>query len=123
MTSVEVAEKYIELLQRGDYDALLDLFSIGAFVDSPIYGLQQAPQFFNILKENTSESILKIHGIYEKKGANELALYFEYIWRLNDGSSAKFDVVDIMKFNEQNKIQYLQIIYDTKQVRPLLSEL
>lgn len=116
----EIAEKYIDFLRKSEIDKLIELFSEDAVIDSPIYGQMKASVFFKILKGDTSESILKIHGIFERNEDHEIALYFEYLWKLKNGASVTFDVVDIMKFNEKNKITFLKIIYDTVKARPLL---
>ena len=119
----EIAEKYIDFLQMGEVDQLIDLFSEDSVIDSPIYGHLDASVFFNRLKDDTSDSILKIHGIYERNDAREIALYFEYLWKLKNGKSVKFDVIDIMKFDDKNKITYLKIIYDTAKARAILKKI
>ncbi|NNC70243.1 MAG: nuclear transport factor 2 family protein [Flavobacteriaceae bacterium] len=118
----EIAETYIQLLQMSEIEQLIDLFSEDSVIDSPIYGHLDASVFFNRLKDDTSDSILKIHGIYERDDALEIALYFEYLWKLKNGKSVTFDVIDIMKFDEKNKITYLKIIYDTVKARSILKE-
>lgn len=121
-SKIEIAEKYIEFLHAGEIDAIISLFAPNAEVDSPLYGLMKAPEFFNMLKADTTESTLTTHGIFEKAASNEIALYFNYLWHLKNGTSVKFDVVDIMKFDDNTKITHLKIIYDTVKARPLLAQ-
>ena len=117
----EVAKKYIDHLQKGETDEIIRLFTTDAKVDSPLYGILNVSNFFSTLKNDTAESKLKTHGIFQKENSNEIALYFEYIWKLKNEATVKFDVVDIISFNKENKIVQLKIIYDTVKARPLLN--
>lgn len=118
-----VAERYMQLLEQGDMASVIQLFSVDGIVSSPIYGTQRAADFYRILAEDTTQSKLKLKGIFEEKEQLKLAVYFEYIWTLRSGKIVQFDVVDILEFDTRNKIQQLTIIYDTVISRQLVKEL
>jgi hypothetical protein len=119
----EVALKYIEFLEKGDFKNLLKLFSHSATVDSPVYGIKLAEEFYKILEKDTQSSELIIKGIFEDNQSNNIALYFNYKWTLIDEEYVEFDVVDIIELNNSNFITNLKIIYDTVKSRKLVHKL
>jgi predicted transposase YbfD/YdcC len=123
MTTTEIAKQYIEYLEKGDMDQLIKLFSKKGQVTSPIYGTKLASDFYAELKEDTFNSKLKLKGIFEKEASNEIAIHFNYKWILKNKSKVEFDVVDILEFDTNKKINHLQIIYDTLKSRVLVNTL
>ncbi|NND15866.1 MAG: SnoaL-like domain-containing protein [Eudoraea sp.] len=123
LSKKSIAKKYLDHLQSGDLEQLLDLFSENATVDSPIYGVQIALDFFHDLLTDTQSSELELLGIFEEEGGNNLALYFTYKWTLKNGEIVSFEVVDIMEFDASQKISTLKIIYDTVTARSLVKQL
>ena len=123
MTRKEIAEKYLEFLARGELHYVIALFSEEAIIHSPIYGTKRANAFYRTLGEDTALSALKLNGIFEEENTNRLALYFNYKWTLKNKKQLVFDVVDILKFDEGNKITELKIIYDTVNARAVIEAL
>lgn len=123
MTKKEISIHYLELLEKGAIEQLLFLFSDDAMVDSPIYGCMPAKQFYHELTNDTANSKLKLLGVFEEDDSNQIALYFNYQWTLKNNEIVNFDVVDIIEFDDQNKISKLKIIYDTVVARALVKQL
>lgn len=123
MTANEVSEKYIAYLEHGDVDSIIKLFTPNGIVDSPIYGIKKAEVFYNELKNDTSNSKLKLKGVFQNTNTNEFAIYFNYTWTLKNNEIVIFDVVDIIELNAENKIKTLKIIYDTVAARALVNKL
>ena len=123
MTKKEICTQYIELLEKGEIEQLLSLFNKDGMVDSPIYGKRKAADFYHDLTNDTSNSQLKLLGIFEENESNQVALYFNYQWTLKNNEIVNFDVVDIIEFDAQNKISKLKIIYDTVVARGLVKQL
>jgi hypothetical protein len=121
MSKKEIAKKYIEYLEQGNTEDIIDLFSTNGQVTSPIYGTKLASSFYNNLNEDTLNIKLIINGIFEEDSLNRIALYFEYNWTLKNKKNVTFDVVDIIEFNANNKITHLHIIYDTVKSRGFVS--
>jgi len=121
ITKREVALKYIELLEKGNIKDLLKLFSNKSIVESPIYGVLNATQFYNELRNDTQKSEIAIKGIFEENNSDKLALYFNYRWTLKNNDLVTFDVVDIMEFNNDNQISKIKIIYDTVKSREIVN--
>ena len=123
ITKKEIANKYIDFLEKGDMDNLLNLFSENGTVDSPVYGILNAKQFYTKLNNDTLLSELNLKGIFEENNSNKIALYFNFKWTLINNKQVDFDVVDIIEFNDLNQISHLKIIYDTVKSREVVNEL
>ena len=122
MDNIRIVRKYMEWLEKGDMQNIVALFSENGTVDSPLYGVKKASEFYKILSADTADSKLKLNGIFEEKTTGRIALYFNYNWILKNNKSVNFDVVDIIEFNENGKIESLKIIYDPTQSRKLFGE-
>lgn len=123
MTKEKVAKKYLECLEKNEIDKVIDLFTHDGIVDSPIYGVKSAQEFYYKLKDDTKASILVLKGIFNDEKNQNIALYFSYNWTLKSNEIVNFDVVDIIEFDVQNKIKTLKIIYDTVSARKLVDAL
>lgn len=123
MDKKEIANTYLEYLERGNIERLIALFAKNGIVDSPIYGIKKADEFYRELNDDTSNSELHLKGIFEQNESNDLAVYFTYKWTLKNNQKVEFDVVDIIEFDAENKIKKLKIIYDTVLARKLVASL
>jgi hypothetical protein len=123
MTKKEIANTYIHFLEKGDIENVISLFNQKGIVDSPLYGIKKATEFYHELSSDTTNSKLHLLGIFEEKDSNSIALYFTYKWTLKNNEKVEFDVVDIIEFDEHNKISKLKIIYDTVVARKLVEQL
>jgi len=119
----EIVIKYLELLEKGNIKNLLKLFSENCIVDSPVYGIRKAQQFYSDLNNDTLNSELHLKGIFEEKDSNRIAVYFNFKWTLINNKQVDFDVVDVIEFNDLNQITRLKIIYDTVKSRKVVKKL
>ena len=119
----EIAIKYLDYLDKGEIENIIKLFNENGVVDSPIYGIMKANEFYHKLKNDTSNSELHLKGIFEDNDSNKLALYFGYTWTLKNKEEVEFDVVDVIEFDSLNRINKLKIIYDTVLARTLVKQL
>ncbi|GAB5398591.1 MAG: hypothetical protein Aureis2KO_01760 [Aureisphaera sp.] len=119
-----ITSSYLEALRKGDLTAVIDLFSDEGIVISPIYGTMLATEFYERLFKDTQESTLTLKGIFQDIDQSyQFSIYFKYQWTLADGNKVSFDVVDVIKLNNENKITELTIIYDTSESRPAVAGL
>jgi len=123
MNKKEIAKEYIKHLENGNIGQVLALFNQNGMVDSPLYGIKKADEFYLELNSDTANSELSLLGIFEESDSNNLALYFTYKWTLKNNQIVEFDVVDIIEFDNQNRISKLKIIYDTVLARKLVEQL
>ncbi|SHI55666.1 nuclear transport factor 2 family protein [Algibacter luteus] len=123
MNKKEIAKDYITHLENGNIAQVIALFNQNGIVDSPLYGIKKADEFYLELNSDTSNSELSLLGVFEENNSNKLALYFTYKWTLKNNQRVEFDVVDIIEFDSQNKISKLKIIYDTVIARKFVEQL
>ena len=123
MDNKEIAKRYLDYLEKGNMQKVISLFSETGIVDSPIYGIKKADEFYGELNDDTSNSELTLIEIFEQSDSNNLALYFTYKWTLKNSQKVEFDVVDIIELDSNNKINKLKIIYDTVLARKLVDGL
>ena len=111
-----IIRRYLNELSDGNTNGIISLFSDNAKVKSPVYGIMLATEFYTKLAEDTSSSEIKLLQIYQSitdyEKSDEWAACFNYKWTLLDGILVDFDVVDLFKFNADNLITELRIIYD-----------
>ncbi len=119
----ETIKKYLEALQKSDYENLINLFASNSVIHSPLYGEIEAMKFYQDLFKDTNKSVITLKDIFTSEDGSKGAVNFLYDWTLSDGSPVSFDCVDIFKLNSDGKIQELTIIYDTSQTRPKFDKL
>lgn len=112
-----VIKSYLHALGLGSYPDVLSLFSENAKIISPLYGIQPASVFYKELLADTNSSRIELLDIFTNTKKRRGAVNFIYHWTMANGTITSFDCVDIIEFDEQNKITQLKIIYDTVQAR------
>ncbi|WP_298316078.1 nuclear transport factor 2 family protein [uncultured Aquimarina sp.] len=122
MTKEEVAKKYLFFLEKGEMKNVVDLFTQDGVVESPLYGVLSAEEFYKALSEDTNSSKLRYDGLFFEKNTNRISLLFDYVWELKNSKTVEFKVVDILELTPENKIKKLIIIYDTINARNLLGK-
>ncbi|MBT8206444.1 MAG: nuclear transport factor 2 family protein [Eudoraea sp.] len=119
----DLGVRYIEVLQEGNLQGILELFASDAQVVSPVYGRLDADKFYTSLLADTQSSQLQLHHSICDKEARKLAVYFTYHWTLKDDSQLIFDVVDILLLDNNNKIKGLTIVYDSRDTSKKIASL
>ena len=69
-----IANRYLKYLENGNIEQVIDLFHKNGIVESPIYGIKKAAEFYRELSNDTSDSELILKGIFEQNDTNDLAL-------------------------------------------------
>lgn len=110
-------EAYLQCLERGDYDTLMDIFTPDAMVESPLYGPRPAAEFYRELFADTSASKITPFDFFTNSGQRTGAVNFRYEWTLANGQEVAFDCVDVFSFTTDEKVRHMKIIYDTRSTR------
>jgi len=113
----KIIKKYLEALEKGNYENMMKLFSDGAVIISPLYGEIKAADFYKELFKDTSKSKITLLNIFKSDNKSIGAGHFRYDWILKDGTPTSFECVDIFEFSDNGKIKKLSIIYDTSNIR------
>jgi len=114
---------YLRELERGDVAAICALFAADAQIYSPFLDWMHPAPFFAKVNAASGESrITPIDICVSTSGARRATGYFVYDWGLKDGSTVKFDCVDVFEFDENGRIERMIIVYDTHPVRTTVGD-
>ena len=110
---------YVDALSRGDTGAILDLFAPSGTVESPLYGIRPALDFYRELAKDTQRSTLNLLAVYvDPHDPRKAAVHFRYRWDMKCGEIVTFSCVDLFEFTGPPlKVSKLTIVYDTHPVR------
>jgi ketosteroid isomerase-like protein len=115
--------QYLEALERGDTDAVCALFSPDAQIHSPFLGWMQPRPFFEKVVASSGQSrITPLDLCASVTGLPRMTAQFVYDWGLNDGSSVRFECVDVFDFRADGLIEKMVILYDTHPIRATVGD-
>jgi hypothetical protein len=115
-----MVDEYLAALETADTTRMLTLFADGAIVNSPLYGLMPAREFYPRLFQDTAQASLRLRSVLVGKtteGRPTVAFWFDFHWTLSDGALVQFTVVDVAELDQDGRILTLQILYDTAPLR------
>jgi hypothetical protein len=114
---------YLKELERGNVAGICTLFTPHAQVYSPFLGwMAPAPFFEKVVAASGQSTINPIDICASVDGHPRVAAYFVYDWALKDGSTAKFECVDIFEFGADGLIEKMIIVYDTYPIRSTVGD-
>ena len=109
---------YLQALEEGSYEDIIELFTDDAVINSPLYGNIKVLTFYKELFKDTTKSKITLLNIFTSKNNRDVgAAHFRYEWILKDGTPTFFECVDTFQFSDDGKIKHLTIIYDTYRIR------
>ncbi|KWD82969.1 nuclear transport factor 2 family protein [Burkholderia ubonensis] len=116
-------DAYLKALERGDTAAICALFTPDARIFSPFLGWMEPGPFFAKVESASGQSrITPIDICVSATGARRATGYFVYDWGLKDGSSVRFECVDVFEFDDSGLIERMVIVYDTHPVRSAVGD-
>jgi len=118
-------ERYLELVGRGDVDAVLALFADSISVEDPVgggpgthvEGRADVEAFFRKGFERSRPAPSRAGAVRTTAG-NEAAMPFVLRLTLR-GRCYEVDVVDVMTFDEAGKITSLRAFWNAAEMRPV----
>lgn len=114
---------YLQELERGNVAGICKLFTPHAQIHSPFLGwMEPAPFFEKVVAASGQSKISPIDICVSADGHRRVAAYFIYDWKLKDGSTAKFECVDIFEFDTNCLIEKMVIVYDTYPIRTTVGD-
>lgn len=116
-------QTYLKALERGDVKAICALFAPNAQIFSPFLGwMAPAPFFAKVVEASSESKITPIDICVSSLGMPRATGYFVYDWGLKDGTSARFECVDVFEFDENGAITKMTIVYDTYPIRSTVGD-
>lgn len=119
MTHSSLCRAYLDALNSADLKAVQSMFSPDGVVVSPLYGEQNAQDFYVDLFADTNLSETTLLNIFDvSEGGSSVALHFRYKWTLKSGKVVSFECVDVFELTcDRRQFKKLTIIYDTAPLR------
>ena len=121
----KLCKEYLQALNEGNLNNVLNLFTSDGVVISPLYGEMSAKQFYTDLFKDTNQSDTKLRNIFiSNMDETSVALHFQYKWTLKSGKIVEFECVDVFEITEdKTQFKRLKIIYDTSPLREDFNEI
>jgi ketosteroid isomerase-like protein len=123
MDAIALAREYLDAVEAGDADRLLDLFAADAVVRSPLYGELPAAEFFPRMLGDTARAELELLGAAAGAtvGGGRLAIWHSrFDWALAGGGDiVGADMVHVAELDADGRITVFTIVYDTAAARPV----
>lgn len=117
---MRLVDEYLAALETADVPRVLALFTGDATVNSPLYGVVPAREFYPRLFGDTAQSKLRLRSVMTGGTTDHrptVGFWFDFDWTLADGTPAPFTVVDVAELDEEQRITSLHILYDTAPLR------
>jgi SnoaL-like domain len=110
---------YLKALEAGDADKAAALFIPDGWVESPFLGRLPVRQYIKKVAAASKGTKLNVYDVLvSAEGHLRAVAYYQYDWRLNDGSRVAFDCADVFNFDPSSgHIQSIVLVYDTQPVR------
>ena len=117
---MQLVDEYLAAIETADAGRILALFTEHATVNSPLYGVIPAREFYPRLFSDTARSRLRLRSVMVGETSENrptVAFWFDFDWTLSDGTNAPFTVVDVTELDPDGRILRLHILYDTAPLR------
>ena len=114
-----LVHNYLRALEAGDANKAASQFIADGWVQSPFLGRMPVREFVKKVAETSSGTKLTVHDVLvSAEGHLRAVAYYNYDWRLKDGSRVSFDCADVFNFDPSTgHIQSIVLVYDTHPVR------
>ena len=115
----QTVRNYLKALEAGDPAKAAALFIPDGWVESPFLGRLPVRQFIKKVADASNGTRLTVHDVLVSAEGNLRAVaYYQYDWRLKDGSRVAFDCADVFNFDPATgHLQSIVLVYDTHPVR------
>lgn len=119
---LDTVRAYLRHLHASDTAGLISTFEDDGVVHSPLLGSMKARDFFPMLSQASSQSVITLIDLFASvQAADDLvrvAAHFRYDWTLSDGRLVDFTCVDVFGFRPgSDRIDSMHIVYDTHPLR------
>ena len=113
---------YLKALEAGDAEKAAALFIPDGWVESPFLGHLPVRQFIKKVAASSKGTKLTVHDVLvSAEGHLRAVAYYQYDWRLTDGTRVAFDCADVFNFDPASgHIQSIVLVYDTQPVRAVV---
>ena len=103
--NAKTVNRYLELLAKGQADAIADLYATDATVEDPVggevhIGRQSIRGFYsNVPGTNNETEVVTLRAL-----GNEVAFFWRLIADLGEGGKMSIEIISVMTFDDDGKI-------------------
>jgi steroid delta-isomerase len=118
--NANTVERYLELLEKGEADAIAELYATDATVEDPVggevhIGRQAIHRFYsNVPGTNNETEIVSLRAL-----GNEVAFVWGLTVTLGDGGRMRIDIVSVMTFDDEGKIASMKAYWGPDNITQL----
>jgi hypothetical protein len=114
-----MVHEYLKALEAGDADKAAAQFIPDGWVESPFLGRIPVRTYIKKVADASRATRLTVYDVLvSAEGHLRAVAYYQYDWRLKDGSRVAFDCADVFNFDPSTgRIQSIVLVYDTQPVR------
>ena len=105
-----IAKKYFEAFHEGKLDEVFKYVAEDGIVKYSTEAERSAKDFFPETKDMILQIKFETHGIYTSENATNVLIHFSYTMPSEDGTPKTVEAVDIVEFNDENKIKKITVI-------------
>ena len=115
--NAKTVNRYLELLAKGQADAIADLYATDATVEDPVggevhIGRQAIHGFYsNVPGTNNETEIVTLRAL-----GNEVAFFWRLTVDLGDGGKTSIEILSVMTFDDEGKIASMKAYWGPENI-------
>ena len=116
----QIVTRYLELLAKGQADAIADLYATDATVEDPVggevhIGRQAIHGFYsNVPGTNNETEVVTLRAL-----GNEVAFFWRLTVDLGEGGKMCIDIISVMTFDDEGKIASMKAYWGPDNITQL----
>jgi steroid delta-isomerase len=116
--NAKTVNRYLELLAKGQADAIADLYATDATVEDPVggevhIGRQAIHGFYsNVPGTNNETEVLTLRAL-----GNEVAFFWRLIVDLGEGGKMSIEIISVMTFDDDGKIASMKAYWGPDNIK------
>ena len=116
--NAETVNRYLELLAKGQADAIADLYATDATVEDPVggevhIGRQAIHGFYsNMPGTNNETEVVTLRAL-----GNEVAFFWRLIVDLGEGGKMTIEILSVMTFDDDGKIASMKAYWGPDNIK------
>ena len=118
--NASTVERYLELLEKGQADAIAELYATDATVEDPVggevhIGRQAIHGFYSKLPGTNNETEI----VTSRALGNEVAFAWALTVNLGEGGRMRIDIISVMTFDDEGKIASMKAYWGPDNITQL----
>lgn len=117
-----IIKQYCDTLQRNDIVMAINLFAKEAKIISPTLGTQTPEEFLSYIDKTIRSKVTLREFFISQSSPNRIAAYLS-VDNIYQDTKVVTEAIDIFEFDQEDKIQKIEMFYDPSVMRKFLEQL